>query len=127
LVTRRVARQRLRPSTGPIEKDEYPNSVIIRINLYSEIIEVCNNFKLRRTADEAPVEMEQPNNNEKVVFDYHRCPFVFSFTMGENDLGEVHVMSSPFVIQHKFVQALGEYCFRMPRQFQIFAEPEVNK
>ena len=77
-----------------------------------------------RTEAEAPVE-EQQSSDQNVAFDYHRCPFVFSFTMGENDLGEVHVMSSPFVIQHKFVQVLGEYCFRMPREFQIFGEPEV--
>jgi hypothetical protein len=51
---------------------------------------------------------------------------VFSFKIGENDVGDVHVMSTPFVIQHKFVQALGEYCFRMPREFTIFGEPEVS-
>lgn len=46
--------------------------------------------------------------------------------MGEVELGEVHVMSSPLVIQHKFVQALGEYCFNLPREFLIFGEPQVH-
>ncbi|KAI9563472.1 hypothetical protein GHT06_010935 [Daphnia sinensis] len=62
----------------------------------------------------------------KTSFDYRRCPFVFTFSMGEVELGEVHVMTSPLVIQHKFVQTLGEYCFREPKEFLIFGEPQFK-
>lgn len=50
---------------------------------------------------------------------------MLTFSMTGIVLGEVHIMSSPLLIQHKFVQALGEFCFDEPQEFFV-SEPKVK-
>ena len=58
-------------------------------------------------------------------FDISRCSFVFNFFMNQVNVGKIRVMSSPLLIQHKFVQSLGQFCFRKPIEFYI-DKPKVN-
>ena len=45
--------------------------------------------------------------------------------MNQVNLGKIRVMSSPLLIQLKFVQSLGQFCFRKPIEFYV-DKPKVN-